>query len=143
MAVSGTAPGRGRSRVDPGKFARWLRGVTLLASVALGLWCYACFGTEWVPPGMRTVPAIAPGSLCLVDRRAGAVQVGRDVFVRAGGIRLLTRVEALAGDRVTVANPDPLAPFPDSRSFGAIARDQVMGVVLVVFAPDDPRTDGR
>jgi type IV secretory pathway protease TraF len=85
---------------------------------------------------MRTVPNIEPGSLCVVDRRASAVQVGRDVFVRAEGVLLLTRVEAIEGDAVTVRNPDPMAPYPDSRVFGPLPRSQVRGAVMVVFAPN-------
>lgn len=139
MAVSGTVPARTRARVDPHRVARFVRRVTLVLAVGLGLWCYASFGTEWVPPGMRTVPAIEPGSLCVVDRRAGAVQVGRDVFVRVNGVRLLTRVTAIDGDAVTVHNPDAMAPYPDSRAFGALARRQVLGAVMVVFSPGGER----
>lgn len=142
MAVSGTVPARTRPRVDPSSLARWVRRLTLVLAVGLGVWCYAAFGTEWVPPGMHTVPSIAPGSLCLVDRRASAVQVGRDVFVRAQGVRLLTRVQAIDGDSVLVANPDPMAPYPDSRAFGALPRSQVLGAVMVVFAPGDGARGG-
>jgi len=142
MAVSGTVPARVPKRVDPSRVARWVRRLTLLSAVGLLLWCYAVLGTEWVPPGMRTAPDIGPGSLCLVDRRASAVQVGRDVFVVADGVRLLTRVTAVDGDAVTVHNPDPMAPYPDSRVFGAIRRSQVRGVVLVVFTPDGDGAGG-
>ncbi len=142
MAVSGTVPARAPARVDPTQVARWVRRFTFVLAVGLGLWCWTVFGTEWVPPGMRTVPTISPGSLCVVDRRQSAVQVGRDVFVRAGGVLLLTRVTAVDGDAVTVHNPDPQAPFPDSRAFGAVSRQQVRGAVMVVFAGGDAGGSG-
>ncbi|MBX3463504.1 MAG: hypothetical protein KF830_10050 [Planctomycetes bacterium] len=135
MAVSGTVPARRPPRFEPATAARWVRRATLLLAVAVGGYAWAVLGTEWVPAGMRTVPSIPPGSLCLVDRRASAVRVGRDVFVEVDGVRLLSRVAAVDGDLVTVRNPDAEAPWPDSRTFGAVPVPQVRGAVLVVFAP--------
>lgn len=136
MAVSGVVSARAPRRFDPIRVARWVRRATLVLMVGVGLWCFAVLGTERVPPGMRTVPGVEPGSLCVVDRRASSAAVGRIVFVRAGGILLLTRVTAVVGDALTLANPDPMAPFPDSRAFGPVSRDQVRGTLLFAFAPD-------
>jgi hypothetical protein len=143
MSLSGRLAA-GARRFDPARLARHVRRTTLLLAVGLGVWASAVLGTEWVPPGMRTVPTIEPGALCLVDRRASAAAVGRDVFVEVGGVRLLSRVAAVAGDELTLRNPDPLAPYPDSRAFGPVSRRQVRGTVLVVFAPDagEGRRDG-
>lgn len=130
MVVSGTVPARAPRRIDPYRLAVWVRRVTLLGTVAIGLLCWFTLGTEWVPAGMRTVPDIQPGSLCVVDRRASAATVGRDVFVRVDGVLLLSRVAAVDGAALTLANPDQQAPWPDSRAFGPVPRRQVVGTVL-------------
>ena len=142
MAVSGTVPSRGRQPLDPYRLARWIRHATLVATVAIGGFCALVYGTEWVPPGMRTVPGIEPGWLCVLDRRAAAATVGRDVFVRVRGVLLLTRVAAVDGDLLTVLNPDPDAPYPDSRAFGQIERAAVRGTVLFAIESGPRRRGG-
>ena len=142
MAVSGTVPARTRRGFDPQRVARWVRRATVVALVVFAAFCFAVFGTETVPPGMRTVPGLEPGALCFVDRRASAVAVGRDVFVRIDGALLLSRVAALDGDTVTLHNPDAEAPWPDSRAFGPVPRRQVRGTVLFALAPAKPGASG-
>lgn len=137
MAVSGTVPSRRPPPpVDPVQVARWIRRATVALAVVCIVWLFATVSWRWVPAGMDTVPGIAPGSMCLVDRRASAVAVGRDVFVTTpDGAVVLSRVTAIDPEHVTVINPNPEAPYPDSRVFGALPRDRLRGTVLCVLAP--------
>ena len=145
MAVSGTVPAPGRKpRLDPMDVARWLRRATWLFAAVVLLWLFLSFSTQWVPAGMDTVPTVPPGSWCIVDRRLSSVRVGCDVFVEPpGGGMLLSRVTELGPDTVTVQHPNPNSDHPDSRTFGALARRQLKGMVLVVFPPDAGGGGGR
>jgi hypothetical protein len=133
----------GRSRLDPAAAARWVRRATWLIALLGAVWLFAVYGTAWVPPGMHTVPEAPPGSWCVLDHRAGAVAVGRDVFFEGPeGVRLFSRIATLDEDSFTVHNPDPDAPWPDSRVFGALPRSKLRGSVLVVF-PSGENDRGR
>lgn len=147
MAVSGTVPAATRARrFDPTLVAGWIRRCTWVLAGACFVWLFTILGTQWVPAGMDTVPGIEPGSWCLVDRRAGAVQVGQAVFATTpDGVLLLSRVAAVDDTSVTVLHPNSDAAFPDSRVFGALPRANLRGVVLVALPPDAPpgATRGR
>jgi hypothetical protein len=144
MAVSGTVPARGRPPVDVMHTAKWLRRATAVLAVVAFTWFLLKFGTAWVPAGMNTVPDVPPGSWCIVDRWAGGLRVGSDVFVDTPAGPMLSRVAAIDTEAgtVTVLHPNPDASWPDSRSFGPLPRRAVTSTVMVVF-PGDGATRGR
>lgn len=143
MAVSGTVPARARPALDPLRVARALRRATMLLGIGAGTWFFVRFGSAWVPPGMDTVPGAPPGSWCIVDRFAGGLRVGSDVFVDSPAGRLLSRVSSLDGELVRVQHPNDASSWPDSRSFGPLRRDQVAATVLVVFPAAEAAPRGR
>jgi hypothetical protein len=101
---------------------------------------FLCFGCERVPAGMNTVPGISPGALCIVDRRAAAIQPGRDVFFELEGMGLLlSRVVAVDADSLRVEHPNAAAVWPDSRHFGALPRRSVRSTVVFAFALEPGR----
>jgi hypothetical protein len=117
------------------RLARWVRRAVLPFALLCGFVLYVCFGTIRVPAGMDTTPAIPPGSLCIVDKRAGQAAVGHAVFVDLPkGGTLLTRVAAIdAQGRLVLRNDRADSELPDSRQFGPLPRSSVRGVVLCVF----------
>lgn len=147
MAVSGTVPAPARTaRFDPARLARWIRRATWISALAFVVWMFASFGTKWVPAGMDTVPTIPAGSWCVVDHRRSSVKVGSDVFFASpDGPMMLSRVTALDDRTVTVQHPNAAAAFPDSRVFGPLPRERLLGTVLVALPPDagDGRGRGR
>jgi len=137
MATDARAPGRRRTRFEPAAVARLVRRATWLLLFGAGAVFFWRFGTERVPLGMNTVPSIPPDSWCIVDRGARAARVGSHVFVDVPQLgSLLSRVAAIDADTITVENPDPLAAWPDSRSFGPLPRRCLRSTVLVVFGPE-------
>ena len=126
-----------RRRIDPAVWARRVRRGTLVVAVVLLVAAFALFGTQWVPAGMDTVPDVPAGSYCILDKRLGAAQVGRDVFVTTpAGNLVLSRVVARDAETITVNHPNAGAAAPDSRSFGALPLRAVRGTVICVFPPD-------
>ncbi len=142
MAVSGTVPARRQPAFDPQRVARWLRRGTALIAVVGFVWLVMRYSTAWVPAGMDTVPGLPPGSWCIIDRHP-ALRVGADVFVDAPGGRIVSRIAAVDDTTVTVLHPNSASSVPDSRTFGPLARTQVHGTVLVVFAADGEVPRGR
>jgi hypothetical protein len=139
MAVSGTVPARPRKAVDPLATAKRLKRATALFAVIAFTWFALQFGSAWVPAGMDTVPGVPPGSWCIVDRWAIGLRVGSDVFVDTPAGRVLSRVAAVDGDRVTVLHPNASSAWPDSRQLGPLPRDRVASTVMVVFPPAEER----
>lgn len=138
MALSGTVPAKRRLGLDPSPATKWIKRLTWAVAGVTVLGFFTCFGTQRVPTGMDTVPAIRPGSLCIVDKRKSAIREGSNVFVDVpGGGTVLSRVTALDADTVTVLHPNPGSRLPDSRSFGPLPRRMIRSTVLAVFAPDD------
>lgn len=136
MAVT-AAPSRDRRRFDPARIATWIRRTTAVCAAALAIWVFTVLGTEWVPRDMDTVPDIPPGSWCVLDRRQSRVAVGSDVFVDVPGLGLvLSRVVELGPDTVTVRHPNAASSVPDSRTFGALPRRCIRGIVRVALPPD-------
>jgi hypothetical protein len=135
MAISGTVPGRQPAPRDPARLARGLRRATWLLAVVAGVWFFLRFGTAWVPRGMNTVPEAPPGSWCIVDRWAGGLRVGSDVFVDTPAGLVLSRVTALDAETVTIRHPNVHSGWRDSGDFGPLPRANVRSVVCVTFAP--------
>lgn len=129
-----------RQGFDPQRAAKVLRRLMLpFAVVAIGVFWW-CFGALQVPAGMDTMPAIPPGSVCIIDKRKGSARVGHEVFVDLpqGGTLLSRVVDVDADDRLVLRNDDPQSRLPDSAQLGALPRHCLRGTVLVVFAADRP-----
>ncbi|GAB4143542.1 MAG: hypothetical protein Fur0037_11160 [Planctomycetota bacterium] len=110
--------------------------VPFFAGCLLLLWL--CFGAMRVHREMDTLSeTVPPGSLCIVDKRAGSARVGDAVFVEleAGGI-LLSRVERETDDGLVLRNDNDSSRWPDSRTLGPIPRRALLGTVRAVFPPD-------
>lgn len=135
MAVSGATPAITIAGFDPIRATHWLRRATWIAAAVLFAWFFLRFGTRWVPAGMNTIPDLAPGSWCIVDRWASGLRVGSDVFVDGPDGVVLSRVTALDADTVTVQHSNPSAAWPDSRTFGPLPRRAVLATVMVVLPP--------
>ena len=102
MATATTKPAEVRA-LSRERLAKRLRRITLVVGVSLGIWAYLCWGARWVPIGMDTVPAIPPGSFCVVDKRASTVKIGSHVFIELPGVGVvLSRVTARNGDRIRI-----------------------------------------
>ncbi|MEO6597601.1 MAG: S24/S26 family peptidase [Planctomycetota bacterium] len=125
-----------RHRFDPIRMATWIRRITALCAVGLLIFVVTCFGTEWVPHGMDTVPSMPTGSWCVVDRRQSQLAVGDNVFVQVPGKGLLlSRIAELGPDTVTLRNPNDTSTVPDSRTLGALPRRAVKGIVRLALPP--------
>lgn len=137
-----------RIRFDTTRATRWVRRAMLPAVLLGALVLWVCFGAQRVHQAMDTLPdSVPPGSLCIVDKRSGAAQPGRAVFVQLadGGI-LLSRVQARADDgSLVLRNDNQDSRFPDSRQLGPVPLARLRGTVLVVFPPDHPElpADGK
>ncbi len=143
MAVSGTVQNKQAQRLDPLRWAKWVRQGTLLAGVGMITWFFLRFGTEWVPRGMDTVPALPPGAWCVIDRWSRGLRVGSDVFVETPAGRMLSRVAALDDDTVTLLHPNGASSIPDARTFGTLPRANVKGTVVVALQPGPEQASGR
>lgn len=134
-AAPTTAAAPATRGIDPLRLARLARRLTLPLALVAGIAFFACFGAVRVPPGMDTLPSIPPGSLCIVDKRGGAAQVGDEVFVDLPlGGTLLTRVQAIdAEGRLVVQNDRQESQLPDSDQFGPLPRSAVRGVVITTL----------
>ena len=121
----------------PQRLARIARRMTLaVAAAAFGLFVIR-YETLWVPAGMNTIDAIPGGSWVIVDAWRSGMRIGSDVFVETAHGEIVSRVEQLTADAVTLRNPNPSATWGDSRVFGAVPVDDVRGTIVAVFPPDD------
>lgn len=89
--------------------------------------------------GTSMAPTLLPGDRLLIVRapRWWRVSVGAVVAVpdpRLAGRTLLKRVAGVGGSTVTVAGDNPAAST-DSRHFGPLPRQSVVGPVLYRYAP--------
>ena len=107
----------------------------MLIGVAAIIGFLVKFETRWVPAGIDTVADIPGGSWVLLDRWCSGLRVGSKVFVTTPHGDLVTEVERVEGGAVTIRHPNPRASFGDSRMFGAISMDDVIGTVVVTLAP--------
>ena len=118
--------------------ARRIRRWTLVLGIAALVAGYFLFGARWVPADMDTVPAIPPGSFCIVDKRTSAVRVGSHVFVEVPGSGVvLSRVATRTSESLTVRHPNPASRWPDSRTIGSLPLAAVRGTVLGAFPADE------
>lgn len=137
MAVSGTVAASTPSPLQLTTVAKWVRRVTLVVTVCVGLWFALKFGTRWVPVGMNTVPEIPAGSWVIVDRWASGLRVGSDVFIDTPHGELLSRITELHEHEVIIAHPAEYSGYGDSAKFGPLPRENVRSTIVVVFSPDD------
>lgn len=138
MALSGTVPARSPApRLQPTRYAKWVRRTGVVVSIVVFTWFLLQFGTRWVPDGMNTLNEVPTGSWCIVDRWSVGLRVGSEVFVDAPFGELLSRVKAIDGDRIVLEHSNPATIWPDSRAFGPLPRSKVRSTVMVVFRPDE------
>ncbi len=124
------------------KAARLMRRLMLPFAVVLALWIYLSVGFLRVPMGMDTLPETHPeGSLCLIDKRSGAVQPGAVVFADVRGGTLLSRVVSRNNGFVVLQNDNSSSELPDSDELGPFPLGAVRGVVLAVFPPEPDGKD--
>ncbi|MCA8976759.1 MAG: S24/S26 family peptidase [Planctomycetes bacterium] len=143
MATATTKPAEVRA-LSRERLAKRLRRITLVVGVSLGIWAYLCWGARWVPIGMDTVPAIPPGSFCVVDKRASTVKIGSHVFIELPGVGVvLSRVTARNGDRIRIEHPNVDSSYPDSRTLGEVPVSAVTGTVLGAFSSAAGTASGR
>ncbi|MCA8948338.1 MAG: hypothetical protein KDE27_02480 [Planctomycetes bacterium] len=140
MASQGSAPAAPRSAEQRALarvgVARRLRRATLVVGLALLVVGYLRYGARWVPAGMDTVPAVPPGTFCVIAKQAGSVQVGSHVFVELpDGREVFSRVATRSGDEITILHPNPHTGWPDSRTLGPLPLSAVRGLVLGAFKP--------
>ena len=124
-------------RLQPIRWARWVRRATMLLGIACVVWFFVKFDTRWVPAGMNTVPSIPAGSWLVLDSWSSGLRVGSDVLIDTPHGELLSRVVDLTDDTVSIQHPNELSGWVDSLVFGALPRDAVRGVVVVAFGPSD------
>ena len=120
----------------PHRLARIARRATAVFALGSLILFLIKYETRWVPLGMNTVEAVPGGSWVVVDRWCSGMRVGSDVFVETPHGELVSRVEALAADSVRVRNPSPASSWGDSRDFGPLPIEDVVGTIVVVLAPD-------
>lgn len=130
------------SNLLPQRLARIARRATLALGLVAVCWFLLKFETRWVPLGMNTIAEVPGGSWVILDRWTTGLRVGSDVFVNTPHGELVSRVSALDDDSITITHPNPEATWGDSRAFGPIPRDQVLGTIVVAFAPDSDRRGG-
>ncbi len=124
------------------KAAKLVRRSILPLAIVVVVWFYLSVGFLRVPQGMDTMTATHPeGSLCLIDKRSGAVQPGTVVFVDAFGGTVLTRVQALHDGFIEVRHDNPDSQLPSGEDLGLLPLSMVRGVVLAVFPPDPAAKD--
>ena len=137
MDGDGEQPGDGPARqLLPQRLARLARRAT--AAFALGALTVFLikYDTRWVPVGMNTIDAVPGGSWVVVDRWCSGMRVGSDVFIETPHGELVSRVEALAEESVRIRNPSAASTWGDSRVFGPLPIEDVVGTIVVVFAPE-------
>ena len=83
-------------------------------------------------------PSLEPGDRLLVLRLPP--RVGDVVALRHDGRTMVKRVAAVQGDAVTVLG-DNAASSTDSRTFGPVGRDAILGRAVYRYAP--PARAGR
>lgn len=135
MAVSGTVPSSKPTGISPTDVARWIRRCTLVLGVVAVTWFFLQFGTRWVPKGMYTNPDMPPGSWVITDRWCTGLRIGSDVFVQTPDGEVLSRVSDLTDEKVFITHPRPGSSIGDSSKHGGLPRENVLGVVVVVFPP--------
>lgn len=119
------------------KSAKLVRRSMLPLAIVVIVWVYFSVGFLRVPEGMDTMTGTHPeGSLCLIDKRSSAVQVGTVVFVDAFGGTVLTRVLARHDGFIEVRHDNPVSQLPSGEDLGLLPLSMVRGVVLAVFPPD-------
>ena len=130
----GGAP-RSTRELLPHRLARTARRATMLIGVAAVVGFLVKFETRWVPAGIDTVADIPGGSWVLLDRWRSGLRVGSKVFVTTPHGDLVSVVESVEQRAVTIRHPNPRASFGDSRMFGAISMEDVIGTVVVALPP--------
>ncbi|MCK5941174.1 MAG: S24/S26 family peptidase [Planctomycetes bacterium] len=120
----------------PQRLARLARRATIVVGLGTAAWFLLKFDTRWVPAGMNTMLDIPAGSWVIVDRWSSGLRVGSDVFIETPHGELVSRVAALPEGAVVIEHPNPDATWGDSRVFGELPRSQVLGTIVVAFAPD-------
>ncbi len=124
------------------KAAKLVRRSMLPLAIVVIVWFYLSVGFLRVPQGMDTMTATHPeGSLCLIDKRSGAVLPGTVVFVDAFGGTVLTRVQSLHDGFIEVRHDNPDSQLPSGEDLGLLPVSAVRGVVLAVFPPDADAKD--
>ena len=105
------------------KAAKLVRRSMLPLAIVVIVWVYLSIRLLRVPEGMDTMTGTHPeGSLCLIDKRSSAVQVGTVVFVDAFGGTVLTRVLARHDGFIEVRHDNPLSQLPSGNTFASSAR---------------------
>lgn len=120
----------------PQRLARIARRATLVIGLLAIGWFLMKFETRWVPPGVNTIAEVPAGSWVILDRWTTGLRVGSDIYCVTPHGELVSRVSAIDGDQVSIQHPNPEATWGDSRLFGPIPREQVVGTIVVAFAPD-------
>ncbi|MFN3240412.1 MAG: hypothetical protein ACE37K_02745 [Planctomycetota bacterium] len=138
----GSAPEVDARPLLPQRLARIARRATLVLGLVAVAWFLLKFETRWVPPGMNTITEVPGGSWVILDRWTTGLRVGSDVFVRTPHGEQVSRVKALDAETVTIEHPNPDATWGDSRVFGPLPREQILGTIVVVFAPDREQRGG-
>ena len=119
----------------PQRLARTARRLTLVIGLCAVVVILFKFETRWVPAGMNTVDGVPGGSWVVLDRWCSGLQVGSEVFVSTPHGDLVSRIASLSNDEVTIQHPNADATWGDSRHFGALPRERVLGTIVVAFAP--------
>jgi hypothetical protein len=131
---------------DTVRISRLLRRLALPVVLVAFLLFYLSYGWQAVPNGMDTVPESAPvGSICAIQKRPSAVQVGSLVFLELdrGGL-LLSKVSAvLPGGRFLIRHENRDSAFLSYEDLGPFDVRQVRGLVLGVFRFGQQGSDDR
>ena len=82
--------------------------------------------------GSSMAPTLRAGQLIVLKRRPKNLKVGDIVFFNHKGLEKIKRIQSINGSNITVRG-DNLAESTDSRHFGEISEEMVMGKLAIAF----------
>ncbi len=133
--------------MNPNRIARLARRASLALAGAAVLYLIARFDMQSLPQdGCSPLFGVPPGAQLMIDRWAGAPEIGQSVlFESTPGQLHLGRVQPapagltdealvrLDAGELWIAVDDPACPGLDSRSLGPVSPDSVRGPIVIVF----------
>lgn len=131
--------------MNPARLRPWVTRIGLVLTLVLVVLFVRTYGMLTVPPGMDTMPDYPPGTLCVIEKWPGEVQIGAVVFVEVEDGSLLTRVAAVTDGTFQVRHDDPRSRFSrlQGEGLGWLPFARIRGLVLSGFVPERTRDEAR
>lgn len=79
--------------------------------------------------GTSMLPALRPGRVVIATNAPRTLRAGMIIMLRHDGKEKIKRIHAIEGDTIYVLGDNP-ADSTDSRQFGWITRDHVIGRII-------------